>query len=475
MSSLYKDLDTKPKYVPPIAAESWNVDDDFVILRNTVQAYASASMVVESVATESLTFIQPNNRVLFNAYTSLLSETYGVVTPRLVSPLAFESSSVAVVNHQLALEGWMGDLWAKIKSIFTKIYTSITEFFKKHFTRLGIVKKRLNNLIEALNETDKDAQPGKMMDVDMPTGLGNRYKGFDDVSAITVGTSVKNMDAWMTSFKKITDEAKTFAKAGMVGPDFIRSIKELRDKAANASTAIDKNKEAQNEIGTLAGMVGAGKAAKKALKDSQKDLTTIKNNADREANQKDAEISNSTKGESDDETLNSEKGTKLFEVFVTNVSAELSKHKGKLFVDGFQFKEVTGDKEKGLEIESENISDTPEKLILGNKAQLKALCTECLAIVKTAEAGVDSYSAVNEEIMKQLTAVDTLVKDIDKFDPEKYGKYRKVLTSQVQTRLKLLQTFFRNYNQIGKNVYSAALSTGEGVVEFSMISMKHFG
>ena len=54
----------------------------------------------------------------------------------------------------MALEGFIGDMWNKIKEIFRKIYDSIKEFFKKYFTRLGRLKNKISNLIEVLGEEE---------------------------------------------------------------------------------------------------------------------------------------------------------------------------------------------------------------------------------------------------------------------------------------------------------------------------------
>lgn len=474
MSSLYRNADIKPVYTPPIAAESFDFEPDFKALRSTIKAYFSAGNIVSTVAAESLTFVQPGNRVLFNEYAKLISTTYQVDAPKLVPAEAFESSSVVTINHQLALEGWMGDIWTKIKSFFLKISNAVKEFFKRHFTRLGIVKKRLENIQKVLNEANTEIDHNKASGKPIPSGLEAKYAGQSEVSAATVGKTVSNMKEWIDAFTSVTEGGKKLSKAGIVGPDFIRSIKELRDKAASASASIASNDKEKSKIGFVKGMHGEGKSVKNELKDANKSLSSIKKEADAEANDKEEAIDAGGEADLKSEEANASKAETDYMLFMNQTAQSLSKLTGRVFVNGFTLKEVKVDKEKGLEVDIEENKDEPKTITLAGKAQLLGLCKAAVEIIDVAEKNSAAFISVNDEVMKQLDAVDSLVKDIDKIDPEKYGKYRKVLTQQVQTRLKLLQNFFRGFNQIGKNVYNAALNTAEGTVEFATYSMKHF-
>ena len=222
-NSLYSDHYSKPAVVV-VSAEHFDIDAAQEELALAVEAYGSVSTVMQVIAAESFSFVQPGNLVLFNQYTSLLQRTHKVNAPQPVSALAFESASVQAVNHQLALEGWMGDIWAKIKSFFKKIYTAITEFFKRHFTRLGKVKKRLENIQEVLKETKSELKPGSMVDVDLPSKFESRYAGYSAVTPQTVGQTINIMEGWMNGFAQINAAGTKLAKAGLVGPDFITCL-----------------------------------------------------------------------------------------------------------------------------------------------------------------------------------------------------------------------------------------------------------
>ena len=44
--------------------------------------------------------------------------------------------------------------------------------------------------------------------------------------------------------------------------------------------------------------------------------------------------------------------------------------------------------------------------------------------------GGNAFGKVNDAINKNLMAIDKLVADIDKVDPEKYGAYKKLINEQ---------------------------------------------
>jgi hypothetical protein len=76
--------------------------------------------------------------------------------------------------------------------------------------------------------------------------------------------------------------------------------------------------------------------------------------------------------------------------------------------------------------------------------------------------------------MKLLTRIDNLIVDIDRNDPERYGKYRKLLDKRIRTRLNMMRVLFRSYNQVSRNFSEVAVNTGDAVVDYCVICMKNF-
>ncbi|MDD2819445.1 MAG: hypothetical protein PHN51_11715 [Candidatus Nanopelagicales bacterium] len=476
MAGLYKNQSVATRYAPPVIATEHNsLDTDFEELRLSVKAYCSTAVIMDAIAAESYFFVRPDNRALVNAYTALLGETCKVPVPAQIAEEAFQTEHVTSVNAQFALEGWMGDIWQKIKNFFKKIYDTVAAFLTKHFTRLGIVKKRLQNIKTVLSETDKEIDPAGMNEEEVTSGFQKKYVGHNEVNTATVGESIANMKQWMAAFVAINTEATQLSKSGLVGPGFISHIKALKEKAKSAGVAIDANNAEKGKIGALKGtFTKEGRAQKADIKESNKTLSDIQKDATKQAADADSTVDQKALADAGTEDANAAKVEAEFKQFMEKVSGHLMKVQGKVMINGFRLKEVTIDESKGVQVVMEDATETPGKLTLGGKIPLTSMCNDAIEIIEMAENSVKNYSAVNDEIMKQLKNVDALIADIDKVDPAKYGKYRNVLSQQVQKRLKMLQAFFQNYNQVGKNVYTHALETGEGYVEYATLSLKHF-
>ncbi|NTW90406.1 MAG: hypothetical protein HGA35_00385 [Erysipelotrichaceae bacterium] len=74
-----------------------------------------------------------------------------------------------------------------------------------------------------------------------------------------------------------------------------------------------------------------------------------------------------------------------------------------------------------------------------------------------------------------MNKVDKLISDINKIPEDSLGKYKKLLNNKIKVRLNLAKTFFNNYNKICKNMLEMSMDTGDGVVEYSVLSLKNFG
>jgi hypothetical protein len=188
-------------------------------------------------------------------------------------------------------------------------------------------------------------------------------------------------------------------------------------------------------------------------------------------------ISKITAGESDDETEDKkgEEARREFESFIKSLADVLNKVKGKTLVKGKIIKEVKVNPESGIEIETDEEKETPNGIILEDKATLLKLLKSVLENITEAEKLSTVYGKINDKIMDNLNKVDKIINDINKVPEENLGKYKKVLNNKVKKRLNMAKTFFNNYNKICKNVLEMALDSADGVVYYSVLSLKHFG
>ena len=156
------------------------------------------------------------------------------------------------------------------------------------------------------------------------------------------------------------------------------------------------------------------------------------------------------------------------------VLESFEKVKGKNLVNGIHVKSVSSDPEEGLKVEMDENVDPATSLRMGNKSALQDLVKSCQDLIKTAESDVQKYGQVNDGIMKSFGTIDSLINDIDKVDPEKFGKYKKLINENVRHRLNLLRKFFSTYNRTCKNIFDMTMDVSDATVKYSVLSLKHF-
>ncbi len=438
----------------------------FTQLDNHFHAYHSVQSIYAQVASESLTFVDPKNVVLFNEYVRVLQRNLGVA-PKTVCPLALESMHPVTVNAELSLEGFLKDMWGKIKMFFTKIADAVKAFMTKHFTRLGRLKNKLKNLQTVAGETTKNIGTPRLDEA--PSGLKSKFKGFDDITEQAVRDSVKTAADIVGQIKTIADLTNSTAKDGMIDAAFIADVKKLREAALAANKQIQANKDQKKDLGVF-----KDRAARKELDKDNKSLAQTAKDATQNADKIDDTVADLGKeaGEGDDAL--EQKAVDNFKQYGEKVIQALSAFKGKKMVGGQTLSKAEMNNEAELVVEFETSDDEPEGVSLTSKEGVVALCKEAYELIDAAEKQSQIYAKTNDEIMKQLKAVDSLIIDIDRVDPQRYGKYRQVLDKKIRNRLTMVKIMFRSYNQINKNFFETVLDTGDAVVDYSVLSLKHF-
>lgn len=464
--TLEKDTSVLP-FVETPTTESAALEQDFAQLGSQVFGLCSVGRIYDAVASESLTFVDQKNAVLYNEYVAVLSTRLGVEPPASVSLESLNAEGVQSTNYHISLEGWMGDMWKKIKEVFENIYNKVKSFFSAYFTRLGRLKKSLNNLEEVLGTTTKEM--GDPTAGSAPDGLLKAFSGNAEVNGNTISASIGSVKLLVSTIANINKTAEGFAKDGVLDANFVRQIKELKEKALKASQDSAANRAQRKETK----LFGDGEK-KKALDTENKSLQDIAKKSEKEGNEMTSEVIDQGEADLGDQEANQKKAQAEFDEFLKAVVDSFDKVKGKHLVNGQFVKSVGSDPEDGLKIEMDEGVEPSNGLVMGGKNILADLVKECKDLLKTAEADIQKYGQVNDAIMKSFKAIDSLVADIDKIDPEKFGKYKKVINEAVRHRLQLLRKFFTTYNRTCKNVFDMAMDVSDATVKYSVHSLKHF-
>lgn len=469
-NKLYSAVDPVVSVPPPLVNQPLvSVESLFTELDRHVKAYDSVQTVYNEIASESLTFVDNKNVVLFNEYMRVLQTNLGV-SPKAVHHVALEQMPIATVNYEISLEGWLKSIWEKIKGFFKKIFDAVGEFMKRHFTRLGRIKMKLENIQKVAKESSKTM--GLTFLDDLPSGLKSKFKGFGDISESTVTKGIAAAKDSVEEIKNIVALTNKAANSELLDANFVSEIKKLKETALAAQSKIANNKEARKDLTLLKGKdreeIGKMKKENKSLAQVAADATDESEFKDHIVKEVGADLH-----DTDDNMTQAAQET--YKSYMEDVKKSLEKHVGVKVIGAKMIEKVEINGEGQLEVTlDEKDGDEPKGANLTNAEGVQTLAAAALEMIKAAEDMASGYAKVNDAIMKRVGTVDSLIADIDRVDPERYGKYRAVLDKRIRTRLKMMQNLFRSYNQVNKNFFEVALSTGDAVVDYCVTSMKHF-
>jgi hypothetical protein len=450
----------------PTGASSW--DRQWQALERHTAAYDAACEVSESLAHESMTGEGVVSPSLTRAYVRSLCVQLGLDYERdyrvSMESRSFESGS-------LALEGFIGDLWHKIMSFFASLFKSAQEFYGKNITKLGRLGKSLENIETALKQTNADLHGDASPEYS--GSLLKKCAGHSQVDLKTITELVDSCNTFCAGMREIVAGAKRLADVGLVDANFIRETKELKEMALKATAS--KNDTKAERPGLIKSAFNKDERAdRRQLNAQAKTFAEISKSAHDEAGARDAEIEKSSKLDMGSEEANNEAGKKGFELFLNLAKESMQKVVDKTFVEGNKIIAVKTTDAGSLEVELDKSPKEATGVTLAKRAALIKLVRSTSEMLKATDDAMKGFGPVNDKINKGLDAIDRLVKDIDKIDPVKYGRYRNALQQRFRVRLSLSRNFFSTYNKIGKNCLDYSVKTAEAVVDYSALSMKHF-
>lgn len=464
---------------PSVTLESNSIEEDtlesdLILLDKHMLAYESLSTVFSEVSEECFNFVDKKNYTLFNEYIKTITRDLGVKSIPVVSTEAIEILPTAALNHHLALEGFIGTMWDKVKKLFVRIYEAVKSFFGRHFTRLGRLKKKLENLKEVLAETPKDL---KQVNLDtVPSSLTSKFPYSGTISETTIERTIETAKLLVDILEVANKEGTELANRDILNKDFVAKVKSLKEKMGNINAKIEDNySQKSNKIFKSA----EEKAKNKELNKDNKNLQEMSKQTNAELKDEEGKLSDvvGDKGnqgvEFDDKEF--EIAKKEMAGYIKKLEDSFKKIVNKPITGGKTLKEVKITGEDGISLEFDTDKDTPSDVTLGGKIGLAKMVDGVLATLTSMEKITNNYTKVNDTVMKNLDTVEKLIGDLEKVTGVNEAAYKKILQNKVRERLKLMQTFFKEYNRTNKELMSMVADIADGVVSYSVVSLKHFG
>ncbi len=449
---------------------------DFASLENHVTAYCSLTNVYAQVVTESFSFVDKNNHILFNEYIKTIAKNLNAPTPITISQEAIDHLPAAAINHHISLEGMIADIWKKIKDFFAKIYDAVKGFFKTYFTRLGRLKNKLKNLEEVLKETDKD-----LLDVNIdnpPGGIASKYPFEERINLSLVEEIFRNVAQVKDILIAVDVKSKDIANQDILDRDFVARLKSLKDKIKSSGEQIDKNNK--DKTGGLGLLKKENRDKNKQLNEDNKNLSDLKKDSEKELKGTEGKVDDVNSDNADvilddgkEQGFNKAKAE--FKTLLTELSDKFKPLIKKRLVNGVTITDIKVDEDSGIELETDTDKNKPDSVGLTAKGELIRLIKETTALLESVEKLTDNYTKINDQVIKNIESVDKIIKDLDGTTNEALGKYKTVLEKKVKERLTLMKAFFSTYNKVNKTLFGLVIDAAEGNVEYTVLCLKHFG
>ena len=451
------------------------LNQDFHSLSMYTKTYSRAGDLQDQIAKENFNLVNKNNYHFYQQYLSVICENIDI-KPNTPSLESLRGVNYTAVNHQFALEGFLGNLWAKIKAIFKKIYEKIKQFFTTYFTRLGRLKNKLKNLEEAIAKSNKGLKKASLDEV--PSSLANKYPFARPVTISVVSDVFSNVVDLSASLKVINVAASSFASKDILSKNFVAEVQQLKARSKQAGETKEENEK--NMPGRLKSAISKdSRQERERLQSDNKSLTEIQKNADAKVRETEQAVDKVNEANSDldvnDEDKTFQAAKEEFNKFMGLVQDSFKDVVKKPLVGGKFVESVKLEEDSGIEININDNKEKPENIILGDKNDLLKLLKYTSSVINGAEVETNKYVKINDTIMKNVDAIDAIVASIDKLEDPSLVKYKNIINTKVRKRLNILKQFFQTYNTINKTVYGMLIDSAEGNCEYAVVSLKYYG
>ena len=439
-----------------------------------------------SLAGESFSGINENNRHIYIGYVKSMAKGLGVKLPEGIDDI----SNPVILSRTLAGEGLIGETWEEIKKMFTNLMRMFTDLLKRIFTRAGRLKAR----IEGIRETLKNRPELKLAQISpetVPDGLKHLFPSAANISVGSVQQGIGRTDKILTNFLLVVKSFELLAYSGVIEPSKVKGMQELirkknttienvRDKAeinANTKSGLFSNKEKKESEKNL-------KAAKTELEAVSKE----KKNA-RDALDKDLDRVN--------DPVVDENGGLIDDKFEDDYKKAVEKING--FMDGVAKLELIGgktilvnatEKEHGipkLEMEKSDVKHDDATVTLSDTKTVSGVLSSALEILNKSQTLNDTASKVMEHFANAFTSIDNAIaaitanektdRKISGGDAKTEGKlstYKGLAEKSVKPFLKKLQDSFVIFSKLTSTFIELSMDTCDAAVDYSLLCMKYY-
>lgn len=451
-----------------------SIDLDFKEFTKYSKALNSLLNVEHKIITTEEIAISSSNYFIYNEYLKNISSNLNIS----VKTITAESLNNEI---EISLEGFISNIWEKIKTLFKSIYEKIKTFFVTYFTKLGRIKNKLKNLEEVLKETEKDLNPEKRYLENIPSSLINKIPFKESIDNKNINEILTNVENLVNSISEIKTLALNFSQRDILDKNIILDIKNLKE---NIESDRSTKEELEGKKYGLKGVIPGTDANKEKNKNIEeiKNLSDAINKQKEELGKKEEQIEIINKENSDifsnEEEKDFEKAKEDFLKFLNVVKDSLEKIKDKKLPRGIFIKEVKIEDESNLEIETDNNKDTPTEIELSFKKALLDLITKVSGIISKGEENFKIISGIIDKFNDSIDNIDTIIKDLNKHEEKlndpKLNKAKRVLMNRVKVRLNMAKEFFKTFSQVNKNFYSYIIDSADIVIDYSVLSIKYF-
>lgn len=445
-------------------------------------AYIHLTALKETIEESNYNFVTESNYKEINKYIDSICKNIGYESTNIrISTEDLNNLKLEQEIKVISLEGFLSNLWEKIKSIFNKVFEKIKEFFKRYFTRHGRIKGKLNNIIEALNESNVTGLSKGVVE-NVPSKL-NKYF-MNDNNALTVADIellLNNTFEISNSLSDIVAKLDEVSKVPILTSEELASIKKMKEEIAKNKETIDTKEKAKDKLEDELGVIGKIPGFKKNEKETINSIKSEIENLKKDSEEKEKDIEKKESVVSSALKVDEETGNAKLQEEINKLKDSLEKLgkslDGKKIVNGKVIKlknEVKEDEVEIIEVDDLEKSETITSVALANKNIILKLAKNALDSLNKSESVLDKFVKLQDNVIKNIDDIDKSIKMLDTNEDVKYNKYKSYLTNFVRPRLLVYKNVVLYCSKLVNTFKTSELDACDGVIEYSVLCMKHF-
>lgn len=422
----------------------------------------------------------------------------------------YNSESSRVQHSAIAVEG-LGDfiknLWEKIKNAFKSLWKKITDFWDKHISTLGRVKKSLASMKEAINnnkhEMGGDGRIEKVPSSLLSTfaGLSNNLTEKDITSYIQIhhnasndfvkvlndlskgqGVMVDLLKKKLAEQTKASDEEKK-KKEEESKDTKTNPTEKPKEESTSTESLLDFYYAEENILtDTLKKIGGKAKNKLKGIKDKftkkkespadEKEDSTqtsdVKETEDTKSEEKPKEESTSKPETTSEAPSNVEEGKSNFDGNSASFGSEKEPLAGGVYFKYTFDREDDGTITTNVEKETIDASDSDVAILVPSKKELSSVINGTISLIDKTIKSKESLGTYNKGFERTMTEISSLINKTSQKDEDKEdGEAMRAVLKSLQGTSKGILTF--STTLAGLDVQLA-----KGVLYFTGLCLKQY-